>query len=96
MYVGSMALAERRIALVQGVFLDLPSPWKAAASAVACLVPNGVFISFSPCIEQVRAARHHDSVLVLHSCGPSPCLGSSARYMQHKKSTCPRGILVGK
>lgn len=37
----------------QGVFLDLPAPWKAAASAVQCLMPNGVFISFSPCIEQV-------------------------------------------
>jgi tRNA methyltransferase complex GCD14 subunit len=41
-------------AFVQGVFLDLPAPWKAAASAVQCLMPNGVFISFSPCIEQVR------------------------------------------
>ena len=42
--------------MAQGVFLDLPSPWKAAPSAVACLVPNGVFISFSPCIEQVPAS----------------------------------------
>ena len=47
-------MSEVTAAFVQGVFLDLPAPWKAAASAVQCLMPNGVFISFSPCIEQVR------------------------------------------
>lgn len=40
-----------------GVFLDLPAPWKATASALACLAPNGAFVSFSPCIEQVPPAR---------------------------------------
>lgn len=40
-----------------GLFLDLPGPWKAVESAAACLRPDGVFCSFSPCIEQVREVR---------------------------------------
>ena len=36
------------------VFLDLPGPQKVAASAFACLRPDGMLCSFSPCIEQVQ------------------------------------------
>ena len=37
------------------VFLDLPGPAKVVPSAAASLRPDGVIVSFSPCIEQVRA-----------------------------------------
>jgi len=39
---------------VDGVFLDLPTPWQVIESANTILRPQGMFMSFSPCIEQVQ------------------------------------------
>jgi tRNA (adenine57-N1/adenine58-N1)-methyltransferase len=36
------------------VFLDLPGPYKCVESVARSLRPDGVFCSFSPCIEQVQ------------------------------------------
>lgn len=37
-----------------GLFLDLPKPYKVIPSAARCVRPDGMFCSFSPCIEQVQ------------------------------------------
>lgn len=36
-----------------GIFIDLPTPWLIVEKAKQVLKQNGVFVSFSPCIEQV-------------------------------------------
>ncbi|KAI7845297.1 hypothetical protein COHA_001140 [Chlorella ohadii] len=37
-----------------GVFLDLPKPYKVVPSAARCIRADGMFCAFSPCIEQVH------------------------------------------
>ena len=41
--------------MVDGVFLDLPSPWLVAGAAARALLPGRPLVSYSPCIEQVQA-----------------------------------------
>lgn len=40
--------------VVDALFIDLPSPWAAVKFAKDKLKTNGVFVSFSPCMEQVE------------------------------------------
>jgi tRNA (adenine57-N1/adenine58-N1)-methyltransferase len=49
-----------------GIFIDLPSPWKIIQKAKAVLKTGGNFVSFSPCIEQIdqtmKALREHNFI----------------------------------
>ncbi|KAL4439439.1 hypothetical protein ABPG77_008768 [Micractinium sp. CCAP 211/92] len=45
---------ERHHGQADGLFLDLPKPYKVVPSAARCVRPDGMFCSFSPCIEQVQ------------------------------------------
>ena len=53
--IETLGFPEALAGQADGVFLDLPGPHKVVASAAASLRADGVFVSFSPCIEQARA-----------------------------------------
>lgn len=52
--IEALGFPEALAGTADGVFLDLPGPHKVVASAAASLRIDGIFVSFSPCIEQAR------------------------------------------
>lgn len=61
--IEALGFPEALAGKADGVFLDLPGPYKVVPSAAASLRIDGIFVSFSPCIEQVRNEMHHNPVI---------------------------------
>lgn len=73
-----------------GLFLDLPGPWRAVPSAGRCLRPDGVFCAFSPCIEQVQRTCE-----ALAKSGEFHCLQTMEVLVRsYEVSSVPLGVVA--
>jgi len=84
---------------VDGVFLDLPTPWAAIKNSLAVLKEGGRICTFSPCIEQVqrtveaiRAERFFDIRTFECICKPW-ALVNSKKKRQRDGTAAPRQMV---